>query len=124
VGSGGTFNAYFNGVGGIYHGYAVGGTSVGYIGSGDQLYSGGAATVFGIDSAPSYGLTLGTANVERVRIDTSGNVGVANTTPIAKLDVNGTISASDAIQVGASTLTCGSSISGSVRWGTASNTLQ
>ena len=61
---------------------------------------------------------------ERMRITSAGNVGISNTSPIAKLDVTGTVSASDAIQVGASTLTCNSSISGSVRWGTASNTLQ
>lgn len=55
---------------------------------------------------------------------TNGNVGISNTNPIAKLDVVGTISASDAIQVGQSTLSCINGISGSIRFNTSSNTLQ
>lgn len=46
----------------------------------------------------------------------NGNVGVSTTTPRAKLDINGTISASDAIQVGASSLTCGAGIPGAIRY--------
>lgn len=36
-------------------------------------------------------ILLGTNNAERVRIDSSGNVGIGSTTPAAKLDVNGDI---------------------------------
>ena len=48
----------------------------------------------------------------------SNNVGVSNSNPMAKLDVNGTISASDAIQLGSSSLTCASSIAGALRYST------
>lgn len=57
-------------------------------------------------------------------INSVGSIGVSNTSPLAKLDVNGTISASNAIQVGQSTLVCGSPISGSIRFNTTSDTLQ
>lgn len=54
----------------------------------------------------------------------SGSLGIGKVTPIAKLDVSGTISASDAIQVGQSTLACSSPISGSIRYNTTSGTIQ
>ena len=44
-----------------------------------------------------------TSAIERVRIDSSGNVGIGTDTPSAKLDVNGTLSA------GATTVSTGSS---------------
>jgi hypothetical protein len=50
----------------------------------------------------------------------NGNVGISQTTPLAKLDVVGTISASDAIQVGSSSLTCSSGISGAIRYNSGS----
>ena len=46
----------------------------------------------------------------------AGFVGINDTTPLAQLDVNGTISATDAIQVGASTLTCTAGIPGALRY--------
>lgn len=36
-------------------------------------------------------LAIGTNNVERMRVDATGNVGIGSTTPTAKLDVNGQI---------------------------------
>ncbi|MCP5405405.1 MAG: tail fiber domain-containing protein [Pseudomonadaceae bacterium] len=54
-------------------------------------------------------------------IDSSGNIGISTTTPLAKLDVNGTISASDAIQIGDTALTCGAGIPGAIKY--ASNAL-
>jgi len=51
-----------------------------------------------------------------VTSDTSGRVGVGTTSPLAKLDVAGTISASDAIQVGGSSLACSSGIAGALRY--------
>jgi hypothetical protein len=46
----------------------------------------------------------------------AGTVGVGTATPLAKLDVAGTISASDAIQVGTSALTCTAGIPGAIRY--------
>lgn len=56
-------------------------------------------------------------------VSNTGNVAIGSNNPIAKLDVNGTISSSNAIQVGTSTLTCSSGISGSLRYNTTSNTM-
>lgn len=61
---------------------------------------------------------------ERMIISATGNVGISTLTPLARLDVNGTISASDAIQVGQSALSCSTAISGSIRYNTVSDTLQ
>lgn len=55
-------------------------------------------------------------NIAKVTIDVSGSMGIGSTAPKAKLDVIGTISASDAIQVGSSSATCGASIPGAIRY--------
>ena len=60
------------------------------------------------------------SRVERMRITGVGNVGINNVTPTAKLDVMGTISTSDAIQVGSSSLTCSPAIGGAIRYSTPS----
>jgi len=60
----------------------------------------------------------------RMVIKSSGNVGIATTNPFAKLDVNGTISASDAIQVGTSSLTCNSGLKGAMRYSNTSSTIE
>jgi hypothetical protein len=76
------------------------------------------------NDASTGNMVLRTSGTERVRIAPGGNVGISNTSPIAKLDVNGTISASDAIQVSGSALACASSINGAMRWSATSDTLQ
>lgn len=60
----------------------------------------------------------------RMVIKSSGNVGIATTNPIAKLDVNGTISASDAIQVSGSSLSCSSGLKGAIRYSNISGTIE
>jgi hypothetical protein len=54
----------------------------------------------------------------------AASVGIGTITPTAKLDVVGTISASDVIQVSGSALACASSINGAMRWSAPSDTLQ
>lgn len=53
---------------------------------------------------------------EVFRAKAGGRVGIATTSPLAKFDVNGTISASDAIQVGTSSLTCTTGVPGAIRY--------
>ncbi|MGE0512883.1 MAG: tail fiber domain-containing protein [Hyphomicrobiaceae bacterium] len=64
------------------------------------------------------------ATTERMRIASDGKIGVGTVTPSAKLDVMGTISASDAIQVGTSSLTCTTAVSGSIRYSSISSTME
>jgi hypothetical protein len=54
------------------------GTAIGDVGSGAMLFSGGTAGDFGLTSR-SGNLVLGTSSAERMRIDGSGNVGIAVT---------------------------------------------
>jgi hypothetical protein len=54
----------------------------------------------------------------------SGRVGISNAVPIARLDVIGTISASDAIQVSGSSLTCSAAIKGAIRYSNTSSTIE
>lgn len=49
-----------------------------------------------IHSPAANTLVIGTSLVEDVRIDASGNVGIATTTPIAKLDISGSFSVAKA----------------------------
>jgi hypothetical protein len=80
------------------------------------VLSNGPGRTWGVRVGASGAMHFWDDGVERIRFDTTGNVGVSTTSPLAKLDVNGTISASDAIQVGTSTLTCGVGIPGAIRY--------
>lgn len=69
-------------------------------------------------------LTFSTLNSERMRINSSGNVGIGTVTPTAKLAVNGDVSVTGVIDVGHTALACSTTISGSIRYETTSDTLQ
>jgi len=51
-------------------------------------------------SITNHGFSLRTNDTDRVRIDTSGNVGIGTTTPSQKLDVSGSINASTYVYAG------------------------
>jgi len=93
-------------------------TRVGYVGFGAT----GGALYLATDGPTRLALT--TSGTERLSVLANGNVGINNTSPKAGLDVNGTVSASDAIQLGRNTIACGSQVSGSIRYSIASNTVQ
>jgi hypothetical protein len=63
------------------------GTVHGDIGTAAQVVSGGSASDFGINARGSRNLILGTSNTERLRIDSSGNVGIGGSS-IADTRVN------------------------------------
>jgi len=64
------------------------GTSIGDIGAGAAVLSGGTAGDFGITSR-SGNLVLGTGTTERMSIDSSGNVGIGTSSPTQKLHLVG-----------------------------------
>ena len=55
------------------------GVDVGEIGSGDALFSGGSGSTFGVTTASATPLLFGTNSVERMRLDSSGNLGLGVT---------------------------------------------
>ena len=69
------------------------------------------------------GVQTGAARVAMEIAGDTGNVGFGKPA-VARVDVSGTISATNAIQVGTSSLTCGAGIAGAIRYETTSNTLQ
>ncbi len=66
----------------------------------------------------------GSGVVRMVLVSNTGNLGIGRGSPLAKVDVLGTISASDAIQLGQNTIPCVTGVSGSIRYSIASNTIQ
>jgi len=78
---------------GVYMSFVNTSTAIGDIGSGANLYSGGSASDFGLNSRPGSSLIFSSANTYRGRFDTSGNLLVNLSTALAngKLQVAGSI---------------------------------
>jgi hypothetical protein len=65
------------------------------------LIADGASSLgLGIGTLVSQPVIFGTANAERMRIDSAGNVGIGTTAPGAKLDVSGNINSSTQYNIG------------------------
>ena len=79
-------------------------------------YQGGAFYINHNETNAAASMNFGVGGSARMTIDSGGDVGIGATSPLAKLDVNGTISASDAIQVGTSSLTCTAGVPGAIRY--------
>jgi hypothetical protein len=98
-GSGGTAEGIFQtdnsatNVLGIYKGGSViGGSTAGIpLANLSHIYAGATAGGLLLQVVSNNPMYFATANTERMRIDASGNVGIANTAPAAPLDVNGTV---------------------------------
>ena len=85
-----TFNST-NANGGYITGYSSG-TAVWDLGTAKQVFNTGTSTDVGLTTRSGY-LAFGTAAAERMRIDSSGNVGIGTSSPTTKLEVSGGASA-------------------------------
>jgi hypothetical protein len=72
----------------LYNTYVANNVTVGYIGNGTGVVTSGSATDFGIQATNNFVLSTGGAT-ERMRITSTGNVGIGTTSPSEKLHVVG-----------------------------------
>ena len=92
------YSAIFDGgANGNYTKWANAGSAYAYVGSGNELF-GGLSTDFGIRGETT--ITLGIVTSEKMRITSTGNVGIGNTNPLNTLSVTGTMYVSGNANVG------------------------
>ena len=70
-----------------------------------------------VGSITNVPLGFNTNNTERMRIDTSGNVGIGTSSPLVKLEVTGSVRASESITIGTSGTYQAGSIFSNASWG-------
>jgi hypothetical protein len=73
--------------------FMVAGTHKGYVATANAVIGGGSANDLAVD-ASSGNLIFATGDVERMRIDSSGKVGIGTTSPASKLSIAGTTAGS------------------------------
>lgn len=100
---------------GMYNIYRNASTDFGYTGAGAVLFpaTGGALNEFAIRASTA--LTFGIGTSERMRLASTGNVGIGTTTPYSKLSVTGQVAAQNFV---ATSTTATSILSGNVLIGT------
>ena len=97
VTSSSALSQYWNSASGAYTSWQYNGTTNGDIGTGNQVFSGGATGDFGLTSRAG-NLVFGTGSTERARIDTSGNFGLGMT-PVNILDITKTQNAGSSVKI-------------------------
>jgi hypothetical protein len=77
-------NIALNGTTNNYVNFQTNSVNIGYVGDANWLFSGGSSSDFGVRATNN--LTFGIGASEKLRIDSSGNVGIGGTPSIYKLD--------------------------------------
>jgi len=102
------------------------GTTIGDIGSALRIYGTGTASDFGLNARGTGGLTFGTANTERMRIASSGDVGIGTSAPTRKLDIQGSVRVMQDLAATSGAVTIrqnvGNTVGGFIQWVTNDST--
>jgi hypothetical protein len=92
-----------NGTTGTYATWLYNGTAVGDIGTANQAVSGGGNTDFAITTRSATNLVFGIGTSERMRLDSSGRLGLGTSSPSSLLHIKGSTSGTNARVEGSAT---------------------